>query len=120
MQRRIDQADGDGKSVHGLEDADEVAPLVRQELVERLLRRPSGESAMIISWMASCRSMLFSGNSKSLKNMCSVRTRPIPSAPISRAFLRIVRRIGIGPHMEFSDGIRPAHQRGEGFRQFRS
>ena len=42
-------------------------------------------SARIISWMASWRSALCSGCSKSLKNMCSVRQRPMPSAPMLRA-----------------------------------
>ena len=37
VQRRVDQADGDGLAVHGLEDADEVVALERQQLGQRLL-----------------------------------------------------------------------------------
>ena len=48
VQRRIDQPDGHRKSVHGLENPDEVAPLEWQQLVERLAAR-LGVSARIIS-----------------------------------------------------------------------
>src|SRR5712692_4463177 len=32
VQGRIDQPDGDGAPIHGLEDADKIAPLERQQL----------------------------------------------------------------------------------------
>ena len=48
VQRRIDQPDGDRKSVHRFEDADEIAPLERQQLVERFAAR-LWVSAIIIS-----------------------------------------------------------------------
>src|SRR5256884_2805279 len=35
VKRRVDQANGDGKAVHGFEDADEITALERQEPVER-------------------------------------------------------------------------------------
>ena len=35
VQRRVEQADGDGQAVHRLEDADEVALLLRAQLLER-------------------------------------------------------------------------------------
>jgi hypothetical protein len=76
VQRRVDQADGDGQPVHRPEDADEVVTLVGQELGEGLLARLDGVSARIISRMALMRSPS--------KNMCSVRVRPMPSAPNSR------------------------------------
>src|ERR1700730_4363605 len=36
VERRIDQAGGDREAIHGLEDADKIAPLKWQESVERL------------------------------------------------------------------------------------
>ncbi len=34
------------------------------------------------------------------KNICSVRHKPTPSAPNSRAVLAVARRLGIGAHLE--------------------
>src|SRR3979409_1015596 len=57
--------------------------------------------------MARWRSWPFSGNSKSVKNMCSVRQRPMPWAPNSRALrascgvsalVRMPRRRRLSPH----------------------
>jgi hypothetical protein len=42
------------------------------------------------------------------KNMCSVRHRPMPSAPKSRARLRVGRRVGVGPHAERAVLVGPA------------
>ena len=57
VQRRVEQADGDGQAVHRLEDADEVRLLERLELGERRLagrpRRRRGSS----SRMAAMRSL---------------------------------------------------------------
>ena len=63
--------------------------------------------------------MLFSGCSKSLKNMCSVRQRPMPSAPISTSLCGIVRGVGIGAHAEATNSIGPFHQRVIGMRKLR-
>ena len=76
VQRRIEKADRDREPGHRLEDALEVGLLHRQQPVERraALRLVA---AMIISCTTGSRSCAM--------NMCSVRQRPMPSAPNSRA-----------------------------------
>ena len=77
VQRRIEQPDRHRQALHRLEDALEVALLERQQPVERAPggapRRAPGSSRCI------------TGSRSSPKNMCSVRQRPMPSAPSSRA-----------------------------------
>ena len=77
VQRRVEQADGDRQALHRLEDPLEVALLQRQR-ARRARSRRSSSSAARITWT------IFSWRS-SPKNMCSVRHRPMPSAPNSRA-----------------------------------
>ena len=77
MQRRVEQPDGDREAVHRAEDALEVALLHGQRCARAPHSRPPSASARIISRTA--------GRRSSLKNMCSVRQRPMPSAPNSRA-----------------------------------
>ena len=72
VQRRIEQADDDRQAVHGPEKAFEVAPLHGQQFFQGGDPAPS-LVAMIISWTM--------GRRSSSKNMCSVRQRPMPSAP---------------------------------------
>ncbi len=48
------------------------------------------------------------GMRSSLKNMCSVRTRPMPSAPNSRALRGVLRRVGVGPHPRRGGAARPS------------
>ena len=55
-------------------------------------RRVAWSAAMIISRTIGMRS--------AAKNMCSVRTRPMPSAPNSRARSRVGRRVGVGADAE--------------------
>ena len=66
-------------------------------------RRRSSSGAMIISRTTGSRS--------SPKNMCSVRQRPMPSAPSSRALRGVLRGVGVGPHAEPPDLVGPADQR---------
>lgn len=54
VQWRVEEADGGREACQGLEDADEVALLARQELGEAFFRSPT-LSARIISRMASMR-----------------------------------------------------------------
>jgi len=65
----------------------------------RAVRRPAVSSAMIISRTAVIR--------PASKNMCSVRARPMPSAPNFARGTRIERRLGIGAHLH-SCGSRAA------------
>ena len=78
MQRRIDRTDRHRPAVHRLEDPLEVLTLQRQQLCQGALRA-SSVSARIISRIGP----IF----PSPKNMCSVRHRPIPSAPNAIALL---------------------------------
>ena len=71
VQRRIEQADRHRLAVHRAEQAVEVVALERQQLGQRLLAVRRASRARIISRNSSMWS----------KNMCSVRHRPIPSAP---------------------------------------
>jgi hypothetical protein len=80
VQRRIEQADRDRQALHDLEQRGEVLALHRQQLGQR--RAPArSSSARIISRTATMRSPS--------KNMCSVRQRPMPSAPNFTARARI-------------------------------
>ena len=47
------------------------------------------------------------------KNMCSVRHRPMPSAPNFTACSRVVRGVGVGADAQLASRVRPAHQGGE-------
>ena len=55
---------------------------------------------------------------RSLKNICSVRQSPIPSAPSSRAFLH-PPGYRIRSHLEFAKFVRPTHKLGKFSAQFR-
>jgi hypothetical protein len=100
VQRRVEQADGDRQAGHDLEQFDEVGALHRQQLGERRAAAGFSSSARIISRMATMRSPS--------KNMCSVRQRPMPSAPNERA-MRVGRRLGIGAHLHAADLVGPFH-----------
>ena len=105
VQRRIEQADGDRVAVHRFEDADEVLLLERLDLGERLLATFDVRRPRIISRTAVMRS--------SPKNMCSVRQRPMPSAPNSRAFSGVGRAVGVRANLELAGLVGPLHQRRE-------
>ena len=79
VQRRIEQANRDRQALHRGEDADEVFALERQQLGQAPSCDLRPLSARIISRIGEMRSPS--------KNMCSVRHRPMPSAPNSRARL---------------------------------
>ena len=78
VQRRVQQPDRHRQALHRLEHALEVLLLQRQQVRERVACARRVSSAMIIVRIFGWRS--------SAMNMCSVRHRPMPSAPSSRAF----------------------------------
>ena len=80
VQRRVEQADRHRQAVHRLEQALEVAPAGAAAARRARSRRSSSSSARIIADASS-------RGGPSPKNMCSVRQRPMPSAPNSRALL---------------------------------
>jgi hypothetical protein len=75
VERRIEQPDGDGQPRHDPEDLLEIPRWAGRSLASAV-RRPFSLSARII-W----RTFVIRSASK---NICSVRQRPIPSAPNSR------------------------------------
>ena len=66
-------------------------------------RRPSSSSARIISCTTGSRS--------SPKNMCSVRQRPMPCAPNSRAFAASSGVVGVRAHLQPAHVVGPAEDR---------
>ena len=100
VQRRIEQADRHRQAAHLVQDRREVGALELAELLERLVelararsrapaaparrRRPPGTSARR-QRAAATNIPRTSSPRSSPKNMCSVRQRPIPSAPSERA-----------------------------------
>ena len=77
VQRRIEQAHGHGQTVHRAEDPVEIAASATAGECRRAACSSSSVSARIICCTAATRS--------GPRNMCSVRHRPMPSAPRSRA-----------------------------------
>ena len=101
MQRRIEKANRDRQPGHDLEQLGEILALHGQQLGER--RAPSRfVSARIISRTATMRSPS--------KNMCSVRQRPMPSAPKLRAARASAGVSALARTFIRLDAIRPAHQ----------
>ena len=100
VQRRIEQADRDRPALHRPEDAVEVLALERQQLGQRRLagprRRRRGSSRASSSIVPSS------------KNMCSVRHRPMPSAPNATASLGLVGLVGVGADLQLAVLVGPA------------
>ncbi len=90
VERRIEQPDRDRQPGQRLEDALEVLLLHGQQMRRAPRAAPPRPRARIIRRTQGMRS--------SSKNMCSVRQRPMPSAPRARATRRVVRRVGVGAH----------------------
>jgi hypothetical protein len=109
VQGRIEQADRDRQPLMMREQLDEVVALHGQELGERGAP-PASSSARIISRTATMRSPS--------KNMCSVRHRPMPSAP--KCAPSASRGVGVGPHLHAARLVGPAHQGRELARQLRA
>ena len=79
-----------GKPGHRLEDALEVAPAASAAAARA---RPAGRPRR-----RGEDHLPHSASRSGAMNMCSVRQRPIPSAPNSRALRGVLRRVGVGPH----------------------
>ena len=83
----------------------EVALLHGLELGQSGLSRCSTVSEQIISRMAAMRS--------ASKNMCSVRHRPMPSAPNLHGLRGVVGGIGVGADLQTAILVGPAHDAAE-------
>ena len=77
VQRRIDQADDHRMAVHGPEKPCKIFALQWEKLIQGFLAFQDMPGHMTMASTMGIRS--------ASKNMCSVRQRPIPSAPYSRA-----------------------------------
>jgi hypothetical protein len=100
VQRRVEQADGDRQAVHD-RNSSTKSPAASAGSWPAPARRPSSSSARIISRTAAMRS--------ASKNMCSVRHRPMPSAP-NRARCGVERGLGVGADLQAAHAVGPFHQ----------
>src|SRR5882757_10101428 len=114
MQRRINQADGDWKAVHCLEDADEVAALERKQLVKSLdARLPAvGEDHLLdgpLTLVAAFRLL-------EIRKEHVLRTTE-PDALRSKldSFACVLRSVHVGADAEATRIIGPLHERFVGF-----
>jgi len=100
MERRIEQRMVTGRPSIAVKICFEIHPLEGEELRERLLAIGL-VSARIISRTASMRS--------SSKNMCSVRHRPMPSAPKFRAVFASSSVSRVRAHLDRARLVRASH-----------
>ena len=111
MQRRIEVADGHRAAFQRLVHAPRSRPAAYGSSLASAFSRCSSVSARIISRMAAMRSPS--------KNMCSVRHRPMPSAPNFTACSGVVRGIGVGADAQLAGRVRPAHEAARNRRRWR-
>ena len=104
VQRRIEQAHGDGQPVHRGEDADEVGALERQQLRKRLFARLSGLGEDHLANR--------SGALAAEEHVLGAAESDADGAELTRA-PRIFRRIGVGAHLHLGVLRRPIHDLGE-------
>ncbi len=102
VQRRIEETDRGRKTFQRLEDAEEVLALIRQQLRQRVFAGMASVSARIISRIASMR--------LPSKNMCSVRVRPMPTAPNATALRGLLRRVGVRADWQARELRAPFHE----------
>ena len=70
--------------------------------------------------MARWRSWLFSGNSKSVKNMCSVRHKPDTLRAELDGLARVLRRVRVSAYAQPANVVGPPHDGLIRFRELRS
>src|SRR6266436_392327 len=118
MQRRIDQADGHREAVHGLEDADEIAALKRQQLVERRHTRFLGVRQDHLLDRALALVAAFRLLEIGEEHVLRAAQADAFGAELAR-FASVLRRVRVGAHAEAPHLIDPLHQRVVGFRELR-
>ncbi len=104
MQRRVEQAYRHRQAVHRLEDPDEVGLLQRPQLFER---------RGLLRLRLSARIMRCTSGSRSPRNMCSVRHRPMPSRTELPRPLRVFGEVGVGAHTQRAELVGPLEDRAE-------
>src|SRR5260221_2499051 len=118
VQRWIDQANRDGQAVHRFEDADQVATLKRQQLVERLH-----------TGFAIVRDDHFLNRALPLdsllrkfevgeEHVLGARKADALGAELD-GLARVLRRVGVGAHADFANAVSPLHDRVVGLRELR-
>ncbi len=104
MQRRVEQADRDREPAHDGEELDEVLALHRQELGER------GAAALVVGGEDHLAHGL---DAVGLEEHVLGAAQPDALGAELAGGAGVVRRLGIGAHLEAADGVGPAHQRRE-------
>ncbi len=107
---RINEANGDGTAVHGLENSDEVTPLVRQEFRQRIAAgfRTIRYDHLLnreLPIVALFRLL------EILEEHVLGATEPDALGAHFARFLSVVRGIGVRAHSELPNLIGPAHER---------
>ena len=100
VQRRVEQPDRDRQAAPSPRTGPRSPPAGAAAARRARARRSSSVSAMIIARIFGWRSAAM--------NMCSVRHRPMPSAPNSRALRGVLGRVGVGAHAERAQLVGPA------------
>ena len=108
VKRRVDQANGDGKAVHGFEDADEITALKRQEPVERshagfLVVRENHLLNGTLALVALLREL------KIGEEHVFGAAKPNPLGTEFARLAGVLGRIGIGAHAEMARFVGPLH-----------
>ena len=104
MQRRIEQAHGDGKPRHDGEKLGEVRALERQELGQR----PAASSLVFgKDHLAHRDDAVF------VEEHVLGAAQPDALRPELARRARVGRRFGIGAHRHAADAVRPSHKRGK-------
>ena len=106
VQRRVEQPDRHGQARHRLEDALRSRTAASAGAARAPRRAPRRSTARIISRTIGSRS--------SAMNMCSVRQRPMPSAPFARARSASTGVSRVRVHAEHPELVGPARGPGRG------
>jgi hypothetical protein len=101
VQRRVEQPDGDGETLHGAEDSLEVASLHRQELVDRALppRLVLGEDHLA-----------HRRDAVALEEHVLGATEPDPLGAEVAPLVRVRRRVGVHANAKVSELVGPREQ----------
>ena len=101
MQRRVDGADRHWGATHGLEDAVEILPLQRQQLIEC---RPA------VSLVVGEDHLLHDGNASFAEEHVLGAAEPDPASAKRVGDIRLVWQVGIGANPHSAERIRPLEE----------
>ena len=104
VQRRIEQPDRHRQALHDLEQLGEVAALHRQQLGER------GAAALLVVGQDH---LAHRADAVGLEEHVLGAAEPDALGAELQRDARVVRRVGVGAHLQLAHAVGPAHQRGE-------